>query len=470
MRGLLPRVGLVAGSVIALAAACAPVEPTGVAVEQEPALTLVSAPPAPMVAHANTELRELIEGAPKSVVRGERLNVELLRHFYARHGFEPVWTSRQSQTSSLMDAVLRAGDHGLAPELFHADLLRSPATSLSTLDRELLLSNAFLSYADALARGAMPIERRRDDEVLTPEPIDVAAALDAAIGSPDPAAVIEALAPATPTYRLLRQALKDSRAGSSVGGRTTTSRLREIEVNLERERWLPRRLPVDRVWVNAADGRLVLYRDDQPAFSTRVIVGQDDRRNQSPEFQATIDVIWFNPPWNIPEDIATQEILPKASRDTNYLAQRNMVMLPDGGLQQLAGANSGLGQLLFEMKNRFDVYLHDTPSKNLFSRDDRRISHGCIRVENPQQLAALLMRQPIDVINQEIATGSTTRRNPPQPVPVFVVYETAFADDDGKLQFRADIYGRDAEIRKYLNPKGREIAEREAPDQRKHRP
>lgn len=458
-RGLLAPI---AGGAIALAAACAPTEPTVLAADHEPPVALVSAPSRPMVAYANTTLGELIESAPKSVVAGEWLNVGLLRRFYARHGFAPVWTTRQSQANSLMDAVSRAGDHGLAPELFRANLLLSPATSLTALDRELLLSNAFLSYADALARGAMPIERRRDDEVLTPEPIDVAAVLDAAIDSPDPAAVIEALAPTTPTYRLLRQA----HAGIPVGGKTATTRLRQIEVNLERERWLPRRLPVDRVWVNAADERLVLYRDNRPAFSTRVIVGQDERRNQSPEFQAAIDGILFNPPWNIPDDIATDEILPKARRDPNYLAQHNMVMLPNGGLQQLAGANSGLGQLMFEMKNRFDVYLHDTPSKNLFGRDDRRISHGCIRVENPRKLAALLMQQPIDAIDQTIATGNTTRRDPPKPVPVFVVYETAFADVDGKLQFRADVYGRDAEIRQYLDPKWRAVAEREAPDQR----
>jgi murein L,D-transpeptidase YcbB/YkuD len=464
-RGLLARVALIAGGAIALAAACAPAEPTVRAADPEPVVALVSAPPAPMVAYANTGLGELIESAPKSVVAGEQLNVELLRRFYARHGFAPVWTTRQSQANSLIDAVLRAGDHGPAPELFHANLLLSLAT-LPTLDRELLLSNAFLSYADALARGVMPIERRRDDEFLTPEPIDVAAALDAAIGSPDPAAVIEALAPTTPTYRLLRQALQNSHAGIPGGGKTATTRLREIEVNLERERWLPRRLPADRVWVNAADERLVLYRDDRPVFSTRVIVGQAERRNQSPEFQASIDGILFNPPWNIPEDIATDEILPKASHDPNYLAQHNMVMLPNGGLQQLAGANSGLGQLMFEMRNRFDVYLHDTPSKNLFSRDDRRISHGCIRVENPQKLAALLMRQPIDAINQAIATSSTTRSDLPEPVPVFVVYETAFADVDGRLQFRADVYGRDAEIWQYLDPKRRAVAEREAPDQR----
>ncbi len=423
------------------------------------------APPAPMRAYANTELGELIQSAPELVVAGERLNVGLLRRFYARHGLAPVWTTRQSQADSLMNAVLHAGDHGLAPELFHANLLRSPAT-LPALDRELLLSDAFLSYADALARGVMPIERRRDDETLTPEPIDVVAALDAAIGNPDPAAVIEALAPTTPTYRFLRQALQNFHAGSPVGGKTATTRLREIEVNLERERWLPRRLPVDRVWVNVADERLVMYRDDRPVFSTRVIVGQDERRNQSPEFRAIISAIFFNPPWNIPSDIATDEILPKASRDPQYLARHNLVMLPDGGLQQPAGPNSGLGQLLFEMKNRFDVYLHDTPSKKLFSRDDRRISHGCIRVENLRDLAALLMQQPIDAINQTIATGSTTRSDLPEPVPVFVVYETAFADADGRLQFRPDVYGRDAEIWPYLDPERRAVTEREPPGQR----
>jgi murein L,D-transpeptidase YcbB/YkuD len=459
MIDLLARVGPIAGGAIGLTAVCALTAPTVLAANQEPLAAFVPAPPAPIAAYANAELGELIGSAPELVIAGERLNVELLRRFYARHGFAPVWTTRQSQANSLMNAVLHAGDQGLAPELFHANLLRSSAT-LPPLGRELLLSDAFLSYADALARGIMPVERRRDDEALTAEPIDVAAALDAAIGSPDPAAVIEALAPMTPTYRLLRQALQNFRAGVPVGGKAATTRLREIEVNLERQRWLPRRLPAERVWVNVADERLVLYRDDRPVFSTRVIVGQDERRNQSPEFQATIDGILFNPPWNIPNDIATDEILPKAARDPQYLARHNLVMLPNGGLQQLAGPNSGLGQIMFYMQNRFDVYLHDTPSKTLFGRDDRRISHGCIRVENLAELTALLMQQPIDAISQAIATGSTTRSELPKPVPVFVAYETAFADVDGRLQSRADVYGRDAEIWPYLHPERRAVAAR----------
>jgi murein L,D-transpeptidase YcbB/YkuD len=379
------------------------------------------------------------------VVAGERLNAALLQRFYARHGFEPVWTSRQAQADSLVNAVLRAGDQGLDPELFHASLL-SPRATLPPLDRELLLTDAFLSYADALARGAVPAERRRDDETLTPEPIDVAAVLDDAIGSPDPAAAIEALAPTTPTYKALRQALQTYRSGASAGDKATTSRLRTIEVNLERQRWLPRPLPADRAWVNLADERLVLYRADRPVFSTRVVVGEDVRSKQSPEFRATIDASLFNPPWVIPKDIVTAEILPMISRDPSYLTRNNMVMLASGEAEQLPGPDAGLGLIMFLMPNRFDVYLHDTPNKEIFNRDNRRISHGCIRVQNPIEFAALLMQEPIETINQGIAIGSTTRKNLPTPVPVFVVYQTAFVDTDGTLQFRPDFYDRDAEI------------------------
>ena len=405
------RIGSIVGGAIALAvAACSSDEPIAVTNQEQP-LALVSASSAPKAAYAKTELGELIDSAPKSAAGGDRLNVELLRRFYARHGFAPVWNARQAQADPLVEVVLRAGDHGLDPELFNAKALRSRAT-LPTLDRELLLSNAFLSYADALARGAMPVERRRDDEVLKPEPIDVAAALDAAIASPDPAAAIEGLAPTTPTYRLLRQALQNVHTGFLVGGSTATSREREIVVNLERERWLPRRMPADRVWVNVADQRLEFYRDDRVAFSTRVIVGQEERRNQSPEFQASIERVSFNPPWVIPDDIAKNEILPLAKNDPGYLAKHNMELMPDGVLQQKGGGNSGLGHFLFELPNKFDVYLHDTPTRNLFLRDGRRLSHGCIRVENSHQLAALLMKQPLEVIDQEIATTGTQVQPP----------------------------------------------------------
>lgn len=442
-RAQVSRRATIAGGTMALAAACA-LAACGADPQPETDAVLVLATP------VSTELGGLIDGAPGLVIAGERLNVGLLRRFYARHGSEPVWTTRQAQAESLVSAVLRAGDQGLDPDMFHAKQLRRAAT-LAPLDRELLLSDAFLSYADALARGAVPVEHRRDDETLTPGPVDVAPVLDAAMNSPDPAAVIEVLAPATPTYRALRQALLAYRLGALAGGKATTNRLRTIVVNLERQRWLPRPLPADRTWVNVADERVTLYRAGQPAFSTKVVVGQDIERNQSPEFRAMIDSVIFNPPWVVPADIATAEILPKISRDPNYLARNNMVMLANGEMEQLPGPDAGLGLLMLDMPNRFEVYLHDTPDKSIFSHDNRRISHGCIRVEKPRELAALLMQEPIEAINQAIAAGSTTRTNLPAPVPVFVVYQTAFLDTDGTLQFRPDFYHRDAAIWRRLH-------------------
>ena len=440
---------------MALAAACAPTEPTVRAADQEPPIALVSAPSKPMAADANAKLAELIEGAPKSVA-GERLNVELLRRFYARRGFAPVWETRQAQANSLMDAISRAGNHGLAPELFlHADLLRSPAT-LPALERELLLSNAFLSYADALARGAVPVERRRDDETLTPEAVDVAAALDAAIGSPDPAAVIEGLAPATPTYRMLRQALQD---------KTATTRLREIRVNLERERWLPRPLPADRVWVNVADGRLVLYRDDQPVFSTRVIVGMTERRNQSPELQTSIDGILVQPTLERPEGHRRRDAGEGPARpDLSGAAQHGRA-----ARWRAAAARGG------HLSARTVDVPHEEPVRRLPARyavkksvRPRRppLQSWLHRVEDPRKLAALLMRQPIEAIDKSIATGSTNWGALPKPVPVFVVYETAFADGDGRVAISRGYLRTRRRDFAALDPKRRAVAERKAPDQR----
>lgn len=384
------------------------------------------------------------------IVGGQQLNAELLRRFYAPHGFRAVWTRRPEQAEALVNAVLRAGDHGLDPELFHASLLRRRAT-FPTLRRDLLLSDAFLSYAGALAAGAVPVDRRKDGEALRPEPVDVVEVLNAAIGGRDPAAEIEALAPSTPTYRALRDALRRNRPVGPVRGLAMLmARQRQLAVNLERQRWLPRPLPADRVWVNVADQRLDLYRADRPVFSTRIIVGDDAPRNQSPEFRTNIEASFFNPPWVIPRDIVTAEILPRLDRDPDYLARNNMILRANGEVEQLPGPTAGLGLIMFDMPNRFDVYLHDTPDRQLFNRPNRRISHGCIRVQNPLELAALLMDQPLDAIHEGIAMGSTTRNNLPAPVPVFVAYQTAFTGGGGALEFRPDFYNRDGDIWRHL--------------------
>lgn len=383
------------------------------------------------------------------IVAGEVLDGTLLRRFYARRGFEPVWTTRPALAARFAECVLRSADHGLDPDLFHASLLWR-AAMFPPLRRELLLSHAVLAYAEALSAGGVPAGRRLPREDLLPEPVDVAAVLDRALESADPVGVIESLAPATETYSALREALRRHRSGAAAAPGAADPRPL-IAANLERQRWLPRRLPADRVWVNVADQRLVVYRDDRPVFTTRVIVGEETERKQSPEFHAVIEGAFLNPPWIIPADIVAAEILPKLEEDPEFLARNGIALRPNGEAEQAPGPHAGLGVIMFDMPNRFNVYLHDTPDKTAFDRENRRLSNGCIRVEKPLHLAALLMGEPLEAIHERVATGETVRKPLREPVPVFVLYHTAFTAKDGRLEIRPDFYGRDVTLWRRLH-------------------
>jgi murein L,D-transpeptidase YcbB/YkuD len=391
---------------------------------------------------------------PPPMVAGETLDGALLRRFYTLRDFEPVWANREDEARAFKALVLGARDHGLDPDLFHADLLRR-MDMFPPDRRELLLSHAVLTYAEALANGAVPQSRRKDRESLLPEPVDVAEVLDQALDGPNAVAAIEALAPQTPSYHALREALRRQRQAGLVT-KAQATRLRAIEANLERQRWLPRALPPDRVWVNVPDQQLVLYRDNRPVFVTRVVVGEATDRKQSPEFSTSIESALFNPPWIIPHDIVEADIRPMMKQDPLYLVKNKIVLLPNGDAEQAPGPQAGLGAVMFEMPNRFDVYLHDTPDKDAFGRDNRRLSNGCIRVHNPLQFASLLMDEPLEVIHRKVATGDTVRKSLAQPVPVFVLYHTAFASPGREVEIRPDFYGRDEALWQRLQKRPQE--------------
>jgi murein L,D-transpeptidase YcbB/YkuD len=426
----------------------------------------------------NIELKARLDAPGKLVIAGERLHSTLLRHFYIAHEYQTVWDSRPDETNRLRETVLRAADHGLDPAVFHSAVFAERGAVLPPVERDLLLSDAFLSYADALSRGAMPIEERADDEDLVPETVDVIAVLDAAIADPDPSKLIEALAPSSPEYWAMRRAYAQYRAlaagersargkrGSAERAATAERRARQIAINLERLRWLPRHMPQDRVVVNAAIARLQLFRDDRPVFTTRVVVGELDK--QTPELQSAIDSVLFNPPWNIPHSIAQKEILPKLAADPGYLSSHHMRLRSNGAIQQEAGPYSALGRLKFEMNDRYDVYLHDTPTKALFQAAARMMSHGCVRVENPRALAVLLLGEPVEAVDKGIASGHTARRALPTPMPIFIVYQTTYVEPDGSIEFRADPYERDDEIWRYLTRAQQQpLAQDSAASQRK---
>jgi L,D-transpeptidase YcbB len=244
-------------------------------------------------------------------------------------------------------------------------------------------------------------------------------------------------------------------------------RIDEVRVNLERARWIAHGLPNTFVAVNVAGAKGYLLRDGQVAFETRLIVGKN--YTKSPVFSATTRTIELNPTWTVPRSI-NGEILAQIRANPGYLAKEGMRVLDASGraldpasidfssysgasfpytFRQDAGPLNALGRIKFNFPNPYGVYLHDTPSRSLFEREDRLFSHGCIRVQNPLSLAELLLagqgwsRRRID---DEIATGVTVSIPLEHPLEVLILYWTASADAAGELHFYRDVYGRDAAV------------------------
>jgi L,D-transpeptidase YcbB len=223
-------------------------------------------------------------------------------------------------------------------------------------------------------------------------------------------------------------------------------RLIQIEANLERWRWLPHTLPTDRLELDTGAATATLYESDHPALEMRVIVGDPDHK--TPMFTSRLEAVVFNPPWNVPDSIARKEILPKAARSPGYLA-RNGFQWTASGLQQRPGPTNALGQLKFDLRSPFGVYLHDTPGRASFGRRVRTLSHGCMRLEKPRELAEQLLasqgwtRARIDLA---VAQGSTQRIALQTPLPLFVIYRTARVGPDGWATFSRDRYGWDHKL------------------------
>jgi len=427
----------------------------------------------------DTAIEDRLDTAGRMVIRGERLHEHLVRRFYAAHQWNAVWNDHPAAAAALLGTVLRADRHGLDPASFHSAALTETGRTLSPIEHDLLLSDAILSYADALARGAMPVGDRPEVEDLHPKPVDIVATVDAAMSEPDPVQTIEALAPTSPEYLAMRRAYAEYLALAASAGRPwnvtargpiprvnaaeALRRARQIAINLERLRWLPRDLPPDRLVVDATVSQLQLFRNDSPMFTTRVVVGEFDK--QTPELQSTVKTILFNPPWNIPPSIVKKEIMPKLAGNHGYLTAHHMRWRGPMSIQQEAGPHSALGRLKFEMEDRFDVYLHDTPERWRFQSADRMMSHGCVRVENPRSLASLLLAARSEEIDQAINVDHTHRRALPKSMPVFIVYRTAVPESDGSIAFRGDPYDRDAAIWAYLSrAREQSVAQRSSRD------
>jgi len=233
--------------------------------------------------------------------------------------------------------------------------------------------------------------------------------------------------------------------------RPIKDRLQQILINMERIRWVPAQPATDYLLVNIPEFRLHVYENGNYSWSTNVVVGT--AANNTVIFTGTLKHIVFSPYWNVPPSILKNEILPAIARNKNYLARNNMERY-SGGVRQKPGPGNALGQVKFLFPNNYNIYLHDTPSKNLFGETKRTFSHGCIRVQEPKKLAQFLLRNDANWdslrITKAMNAGKEQFYNVKEPVPVFIGYFTTWVDRDGKLNFRNDVYGHDKKMKERL--------------------
>jgi murein L,D-transpeptidase YcbB/YkuD len=340
-------------------------------------------------------------------------------------------------------ALRKADEHGLrtADYATASRWNATPAAGRDAAEYDLSLTADLLRYANDVRVGR---KRPRDiyrDVDLPKSDFDAAQALNEALGRHSLTEFLADLPPPHPEYRRLVVALAKYRAIAAKGGEAS-ARVEKIAANMERWRWMPRTFERRYVRVNVPDQTVDFVRDGKVVLSSKVIIGR--KNSATPILRTMITSVVANPYWDIPGDIANASILPRLRKNPNYLAERNMVIVR-GQIRQLAP--SALGDLMLDSPNDFDVYLHDTPGKALFEQDNRERSHGCVRVQQILPLAALVLADDreagMDRLKKTIASGRTQYLALDQPMPLYMLYWTAVAGEDGAVEFRPDRYNRD---------------------------
>ncbi|MEO1312707.1 MAG: L,D-transpeptidase family protein [Pseudomonadota bacterium] len=278
----------------------------------------------------------------------------------------------------------------------------------------------------------------------------------------------------------LRHGLNDD---AVIGPRTLAAinvqpdrRLQQVLVNLERQRWLNYERGARHIYVNQADFSVQVIDHGKTIYTSRVVIGKNKHRTQ--EFNDTMTHMVVNPTWHVPRSIATEEMLPKLKRNPGSLGRSMQIMTRNGTrvnpqlvdfsrfnksnfpfiVKQRPGGGNALGRVKFMFPNEFNIYLHDTPAKSLFSRDARAYSHGCVRVQKPFELAEVLLapqsETPKETFQGFLNSGREQYVNLEVPVPVYLTYQSAWIDEGGVPQYRDDIYGRDGRVFDALSAAG----------------
>lgn len=439
-------------------------------------------------------------------------NPKLITAYYEAHDYEPVIVLQQLKDKGLHTMISyfeRSAEHGLSPEGYKVDELKrllakfddkkgikTTEEAYSALaDLELLSANSLINYSNALQYGVISPKRIYAAYFMdTKRPDSVS--MSRVFTIKDIKSYLDSIQPKDPQYLALQKALKDGATGAGMSPDETQ---KILKVNLERLRWKNKPTQEKYVIVNIADFRLDVMDRGKSILNMKVCVGEGRNKNftdniqeydendlkkdrpfshETPQLNSMIHSVQVNPVWNIPESIATNEITKFAAADRYYLSNHNIDVYENGKLiedtelidwssgnpgakytfKQRPGDDNSLGKIKFLFNNQSAVYLHDTPAKAAFSNAMRAVSHGCVRLEKPLDLAHVLFGDgaKYEDIKKRMSESQNEAKDItlPNKVPVYLIYTTAWEDENHTLQFRKDVYGLDIVLYTYMQKLG----------------
>lgn len=396
-------------------------------------------------------------------------------NFYLDRNFSPLWINEgkwSPQAKNLISILDQADEDGLVASDYSIPRLDPAGSKPDELsEADIALSLAVIRYARD-ARGAR-VDLARLSKLITPklELPDAKTVLNDLATSSNAGFALAAYNPQHPGYIALKAKLAQLReytasiapapvfdhsgdASPQKGLNTRPPSISEIIANMERWRWLPRDLGSERIEVNLPEFTARVFRKNQIVHQTRVIIGK--QATPTPLFSNQMVHLIVNPSWHVPTSIIKKEILPKLAEDPDYAVRNGyeITELDSGGIsvRQPPGQGNALGLVKFMFPNEHSVYLHDTPSRKLFANDERAYSHGCVRVQNPFELAAILLDDPQysgDKLKAMVGKGERLIRLK-APVPIHLTYFTILVDESGEIHRIFDVYGYDEPLEQAL--------------------
>jgi L,D-transpeptidase YcbB len=418
--------------------------------------------------------------------RAHSEDLAALESFYAKHNDAPVWMSDagfSAKAKAIIGEIENATDWGLPQDAFDLPAAGdAPATPEAKAEDEVKLDLAILKYA-RFARGGRVSPARIspifDQKAHLRDPTIV---LDEIEASAEPDAFLRSLHPKQQQFEQLRQALIKARADSKAKGRKPESdaTVQRLVVNMERWRWMPPDLGSYYVWNNIPSFSVRVISGGKSVYTEKAVVGQ--LKYATPVFSAEMRSIVFSPDWTVPDTIIREDLAPRLRQgglfgpDTSVLSEHGLRVSYQGRpidpdsidwgranifqytFIQAPGEANVLGKLKFNFPNKHAIYMHDTVQPEFFNETVRALSHGCIRVREPDRLAQLLLARDKNWSGQQVqallAKGNNSVVTLNRPVPVHLTYFTAVVDEQGKVQTLGDIYGLDSRMAAALFDKG----------------